>query len=206
MTRRDDQREAARDHIAQVAAALLVEGGGSAPTTLAVQRAAEISRGALLHHYPTREQLLTAAIATLRAGNAAAVHGALVATHGTDRVEQAVRALAASAVRPEMSAEYGLWAASRTDPDLGEALRNEERGARDALYAVIDRAFGPEIAAHPAYPRIAALTIQFLRGLAITQTLSITDARVEGLVDDWAAVVRLMLASPPIASSHPRDR
>lgn len=196
MTRRDEQREATRRRIAEIAATVLVEGGGSAPTTLAVQRAAGISRGALLHHYPTREKLLTAAVATLRAGNAASVQEALATADGEDRLERAVRALAASAVRPEMSAEYGLWAAARTDPDLQEALRKEEREARFALHAVIDTAFGPDITANPAYRRIATLTIQFLRGLAITQTLSDTEARIDGLIQDWAAVIRLLLAHP----------
>lgn len=195
MTRRDEQREATRRRIAQVAAAVLVE-GGSAPTTLAVQRAAGVSRGALLHHYPTREQLLTAAVATLRAGNAASVQHALTTTTGADQIERAVRALATSALRPEMSAEYGLWAASRIDPDLRAALRIEERQARDALHEVIDSAFGPDITVHPAYGRIAALTIQFLRGLAITQTLSDTRARTDALIHDWAGVVRLILADP----------
>jgi len=211
VTRRDEQREATRRRIAEVAAAVLVEGGGIAPTTLAVQRAAGISRGALLHHYPTRELLLTAAVATLRAGNAASVQQALATAIGVDQVERAVRALAAAAVRPEMSAEYGLWAASRADPDLREALRNEERGAFDALRAVSDAAFGPEVTAHRAYRRIAALTLQFLRGLAITQSLSDTEARTDALIEDWAAVVRLLLAEPPgpggpsaATSSHDR--
>lgn len=195
MTRRDEQREGTRRRIAEVAAAVLVE-GGSAPTTLAVQRAAGISRGALLHHYPTREQLLTAAVATLRTGNAASVQHALATATGADQVERAVRALATSALRPEMSAEYGLWAAARTDRDLREALRNEEREARDALHAVIDAAFGPDITGQPAYPRIAALTIQFLRGLAITRSLRDTDARTDALIHDWAGVVRLVLADP----------
>lgn len=197
MTRRDDQRDETRRRIAEVAAAVLVDGGGLAPTTLAVQRAAGISRGALLHHFPTRERLLTAAVATLRTGNAAAVQRALATTTGDDQVDRAVRALAAAAVRPEMSAEYGLWAASRADPDLREALRNEERVAVDALRAVSDAAFGHEIAAHRAYQRISALTLQFLRGLAITQSLRDTDAQTEALIKDWAAVVRLILAEPP---------
>jgi AcrR family transcriptional regulator len=202
MTRRDEQREATRRRIAEVAAAVLVE-GGTAPTTLAVQRAAGISRGALLHHFPTREQLLTAAVATLRAGNAASVQHALETATGADPIERAVRALAASALRPEMSAEYGLWAAARSDPDLRAALRVEEREARDALHAVIDAAFGPDVTGHPVYRRMAALTVQFLRGLAITRTLSDTEARTDALIHDWVDVVRLMLAEPTAPADPP---
>ena len=196
MTRRDDQREATRQRLAQVAAELLVAGGGTPPSTVAVQRVADVSRGALLHHFPTRAQMLRAAVATLRAGNATAVKEALEEAKGTEPIERAVHALATSASRPEMSAEYGLWAAARVDTDLHEVLRAEERGARDSLHAVVGAAFGPDLVAHPAYPRVAALTIQFLRGLAITQALRDPQAHVDALVHDWTKVVHLMLADP----------
>jgi AcrR family transcriptional regulator len=203
VTRRDEQREATRRRIAEVAAFLLTTGGGSPPPTLAVQRAAGVSRGALLHHFPSREDLLTAAVATLRAGNAAAVEQALAEAQGADPIERAVRALATAATRPEMSAEYGLWAAARADNDLRGALRGEERFARGALYAVVEAAFGPDLVAHPAFPRIAALTVQFLRGLAITQALRDTQSRTDALVHDWAAVVRAMLEDPTFSSPTP---
>jgi AcrR family transcriptional regulator len=205
VTRRDEQREATRQRIAEAAAAVLVAGGGTPPTTLAVQRAAGVSRGALLHHFPSRAHLLAAAVATLRAGNAAAVRDALVAARGSDAIERAVRALAASAVRPEMSAEYGLWAASRVDDDLREALRGQERDARDSLHAVVGGAFGPDLVAQPAFPRVAALTVQLMRGLAVTQALRDTGSRTDALVRDWAAVVRLMLADRTFASLPPPE-
>lgn len=140
--------------------------------------------------------MLGAAVATLRAGNAAAVKEALDEVEGADPIERAVHALAISVIRPEMSAEYGLWAAARVDTDLREVLRAEERDARDSLHAVIGAAFGPDLVAHPAYARVAALTIQFLRGLAITQALRDPQARVDALVQDWTNVVHLMLTDP----------
>jgi AcrR family transcriptional regulator len=203
VTRRDEQREETRQRIAEAAAAVLVTGGGTPPSTLAVQRAAGVSRGALLHHFPSRAHLLAAAVATLRAGNAAAVRDALAEAQGADAVERAVRALAASAVRPEMSAEYGLWAASRADDDLRQALRGQERDARDSLHAVVGGAFGPDLVAHPAFPRVAALTVQFMRGLAVTQSLRDTGARTDALTQDWATAVRLLLGDRTFSSTLP---
>ena len=205
MTRRDVQRETTRQRIAEAAAAVLVTGGGTPPTTLAVQRAAGVSRGALLHHFPSREDLLAAAVATLRAGNAAAVRDALAEARGPDAIGRAVQALAASAIRPEMSAEYGLWAASRADDDLRQALRGQERDARDSLHAVVGGAFGPDLVAHPAFPRVAALTVQFMRGLAVTQSLRDTGASTDALTRDWASAVRLLLADPTFSSALPSD-
>lgn len=123
MTQRDVQRETTRRRIAGIAASVLTEGGGTPPTTVAVQRAAGISRGTLLHHFPTRELLLVAAVAALREGNAIAVREALATTDASDPVARAVQALAAAFLRPEMSAEYGLWAAARVDNDLRVALQ-----------------------------------------------------------------------------------
>jgi AcrR family transcriptional regulator len=203
VTRRDEQRDQTRQRIAEAAAAVLVTGGGTPPSTLAVQRAAGVSRGALLHHFPSRAHLLAAAVATLRAGNAAAVRDALAEAQGADAVERAVRALAASAVRPEMSAEYGLWAASRADDDLRQALRGQERDARDSLHAVVGGAFGPDLVAHPAFPRVAALTVQFMRGLAVTQSLRDTGARTDALTQDWATAVRLLLGDRTFSSTLP---
>ncbi|MFV0257906.1 MAG: TetR/AcrR family transcriptional regulator [Acidimicrobiales bacterium] len=173
---------------------MLSHGGGVPPTTTAVQRAAAVSRGALLHPVPTRTSLLAAAVASLRAGNREAVEAALAATSSDDPIERAVRSLAAAAVRPEMSAEYGLWSAARVDEDLRQALRTEERNARDSLDSVIDHAFGEEITGHPDYPRAVALTIQFLRGLSVTHSLRNVDERTDALLEDWTGVLRTILA------------
>lgn len=193
MGTRAAQRDQTRERIAAAAAELLSNGGGVPPTTVAVQRAAGLSRGALLHHFPTRASLLAAAVASLRAGNRAAVEASLTDATSDDPIARAVRSLAAAAVRPEMSAEYGLWSAARVDDDLREALRAEARSARDSLGAVIDHAFGEEIAKRQHYSQAVALTIQFLRGLAVTHSLREFDERSDALLDDWASVLRTLL-------------
>ena len=202
---RSEQRDRTRQRLAEVAAEVLVANGGTPPTTVAVQRAAGVSRGTLLHHFPTRAELLAAAVGTLKARHADAVRRALTDVEGVDQIERAVRALAASAMRPELSAELGLWAAARADDDLREALRGEERAARDALHAVVGAAFGPDVASMPAFPRVAALTVQFMRGLTVTHALRDTGARTDALVRDWAATVRLLLAEPRVLSAPPAD-
>ncbi|MGC9539725.1 helix-turn-helix domain-containing protein, partial [Streptomyces sp. UG1] len=53
MSRRNEQREATRAQIVDAAVQSLIEVGVAATTTLEVQRRAGVSRGALLHHFPT---------------------------------------------------------------------------------------------------------------------------------------------------------
>src|SRR4051794_23090445 len=50
-----------RTRILDAAVSALVEGGYSAATTLTIQARAGVSRGRLLHHFPSRDLLLVAA-------------------------------------------------------------------------------------------------------------------------------------------------
>jgi AcrR family transcriptional regulator len=200
MTSRDDQRAATYRRIVDVAVESLIEAGFAATTTVEVQRRAGLSRGALLHHFPTREQLFTAAVHRLVQFNLEAMWAELAAAPaGADPVTRGMWVLRRASRRPSFGAELELWGAARTDHRLREALRAAERGARKELYAVIDGVFGPEIVAAPCYPLVVELTVQLMRGLAISAALHERVKEDEPLIDQWAQVVRSLLAadSPP---------
>ncbi len=187
------QRDATRQQIVRTAVDLLVERGLAATTTVEVQRVGGFSRGALLHHFPTREAMLGATIRLLMEHNEAAVRQAeATVAAGLDRVERAIRVLCASMVRPAFVAELELWAAARTDPVLRDVLRREEKRARTDLYRVIDEVFGADLVHAERYPLVASLTVQFLRGLAISDVLR-GEGGTERLIADWIAVARAIL-------------
>jgi AcrR family transcriptional regulator len=193
------QREATRQRIVQAAVGLLIDRGPAATTTAEVQRAGGFSRGALLHHFPTREAMLGATIRELMERNEAAVREAEAGVPaGLDRVTRAVRVLGASMVRPSFVAELELWAAARTDDALREVLRHEEKRARRDLYRVVAEVFGTDLAASERYPMVASMTVQFLRGLAISDVLRGERTGTERLLEDWAAVTRAILAGRPL--------
>lgn len=201
MSRRDAQREATRQRIVDAAVEALIARGAAATTTAEVQRAAGLSRGALLHHFPTREALLAATVSALMERNEAAVREAAPDRGGaTDRVERAIEALRAAVVRPAFAAELELWASARTDPVLREVLRREELAARRDLHRVVDGAFGPELAANPRYPQVVAMTVHFLRGLAISGVLRGERGASDQLVRGWAAVVRAIFQDTPLGT------
>src|SRR5580693_949170 len=56
--RRDETRRALLDAVVES----LIEVGFARTTTLEVQRRADVSRGALLHHFPSKAELLVAAV------------------------------------------------------------------------------------------------------------------------------------------------
>lgn len=193
------QREATRARIVQVAVELLVSRGFTATTTAEVQRAGGFSRGALLHHFPTREAMLGATIRSLMERNEAAVRQAQAEIPpNVDRVERAIRVLCASMVSPAFLAELELWAAARTDDRLREALRREEKRARTDLHRVLADVFGADVVAGQGYPVVASLTVPFLRGLAISEVLRDERHGAERLIRQWAAVTRAILAGRPL--------
>ncbi|MGW4032100.1 TetR/AcrR family transcriptional regulator [Streptomyces sp. NPDC004838] len=194
---REEQREATRRRIVEAAVESLIEAGYAASTTLEVQRRAGVSRGALLHHFPSRQELFGAAITELVARNEAAVWEQLAdAPPGLDPLSRALWVLRASNTRPAFGAELELWAAARSDTELRTVLRRAEGAAKRDLYRVVGDLVGPEIAASPGYPLVAELTVQLLRGLAISDALY-RDRDDEALLEQWAAVARTVLGNPP---------
>lgn len=187
---------------------MLVSRGLAAVTTAGIQREARISRGALLHHFPTRQEMLGATIRGLMARNEAATSeaAATLTRHGAapagEPVTRAMQVLRAAVVRPAFGAELELWAAARTDPALREVLRREEQLARADLFRTVADVFGPELTARPRYPVAASLTVQFLRGLAISQVLRAEPNAVDRLIEEWAAVVRWVLDDEPRATNR----
>jgi AcrR family transcriptional regulator len=207
---RVQQREATRQRIVDCAVEVLISRGLAAVTTAGVQREAGVSRGALLHHFPTRQEMLGATIAGLMTRNEAAAGEATAAlapygaARAADPVTRAMQVLQATVVRPAFGAELELWAAARTDPALREVLRREERLARADLYRTVANVFGPELTARPRYRVAASLTVQFLRGLAISEVLRAEQNATDRLIEEWAAVVRSVLSDEPGTTNRRR--
>ena len=197
MSKREEQRAATRARIVEAAADSLVEAGTAATTTVEVQRRAGVSRGALLHHFATHEELFGAAVGRLVQRNEEAVREEMDAVPvAGDPLLRALRVLRAVLRRPSFGAELELWAVARTNPSLRQVLRRAEGAARRDLYRVVDELLGPEITRSPGYPLVGELTVQLLLGLAISDVLHREDADRDRLLEQWALVARPLLAAP----------
>jgi AcrR family transcriptional regulator len=101
LTIRASQHEATHKRILDAAVALLVEQGTASTTTVAVQQRAGVSRGALLHHFPTHAELLAATVDELVRRNEAAARKALAGLpDNADPVDRATRVLADAFAQP----------------------------------------------------------------------------------------------------------
>lgn len=181
-----------RERILNAAVASLIEEGSAKTTTLAVQKRAEVSRGALLYHFPTHAALLAATVDELVRRNEASVVEAVNKLKSTNEgVELAVRVLAITTAQPAYQAEMELWAVSRTYPELRTSLVQAERRARKESERVIGDLFSAS-ADSPAHSAVMAMTTEFMRGLAVSSVLRRNVTKRQELVAQWVRAARIL--------------
>ncbi|WP_423454939.1 TetR/AcrR family transcriptional regulator [Ottowia sp. VDI28] len=194
---REQQKAATRARIMSAAVGCLIDLGVARTTTLEVQRRAEISRGALLHHFPTHTDLMCAAIDTIVARNEQAVTTRLKRkSPSADPVERVIHVLVDSLKEPTFLAEIELWVVSRTDSELRTALVAAERKALRDRKRVLDEIFSP-LKAAPAYDVVVNLSLEFVRGLAISGILRSNPESTTVLVQQWIWAVKQLLHLDP---------
>lgn len=164
----------------------LVEFGHSGTTTQRIQDEAGVSRGALLHHFGSKTELLVAAIhhiADIRMANVDAMIADL--GDGPDALRDMVVALRQAMTGPPFQAALELWTASRTDPELRQALLLAERRLGEKIRTVFNEHSG---ISDPKNSVVAFESLMALiRGFEITRNMR-SDQRVADLViDDWMA-------------------
>ena len=189
--------------ILDAAVACLVEDGYAGASTLAVQARAGVSRGRLLHHFPSRAELLVAAAGHLSTTLLAEVRARAAAVMadqpaGRERVDRAIELMWATFQEPPFWAAMELWTAARTNPELKAMLRTEERRLRTAIRRVADEIWGPEIAVAPLYAELCQLLFTSMRGVAIVYAFEDRPAATDPHVALWKRLAHRMLALGPV--------
>jgi AcrR family transcriptional regulator len=189
--RRDETRRALLD----AAVESLIEVGFARTTTLEVQRRADVSRGALLHHFPSKAELLVAAVAHLaemRAKELKQLSAEL--PEGRARTEAVLGLLWQCFSGTFFQVAMELRTAARTDPELRPVLATAERALRDGIVAQARTLFGKDVAEHPGLERALDLTLQLMIGAAMSAVLHGDDRRLDVLIDDWKILFPTVLA------------
>jgi AcrR family transcriptional regulator len=184
--------------ILEAAVGCLVDEGYSGASTLAVQARAGVSRGRLLHHFPSRAELLVAAAQYLASSSLAALQERAVALMadvpaGPLRVERAIELMWETFQEPPFWAALELWTAARTDPALRAALRSEEPRLRDAIRAVADGIWGPEVTGAPLYEELRELLFTSMRGVALVYAFEHRPAATDPHLELWKRLARRLL-------------
>jgi AcrR family transcriptional regulator len=168
----------------------LVECGYRGTTTLEVQKRAEVSRGALLHHFTSRSELMLAAIDHLTRERLAALRELAnqAPPQRAKRVDWAVRVLWSSFEGPMFSASLELWLAARSDDDLRAALLPQERVLGKEIDELAADLFGPKLAARPRFRSTMNVLFDSMRGASIRSALR-TERSDERLIAGWVQLV-----------------
>lgn len=200
--RTNEERSAeTRARLLDGAVECLVELGYAGTTTIAIAERAGVSRGAQLHHFPTREELVLAALEHMfvqRTEEFLAAFARLPAD--TDRPSAAIDLLWKMIASDTFYAWLELAVAGRTDPKLGRRVR--ELGSRIAVE--VERLFRAIFPApptpNPFYDTAPRFAFAVLQGLALDRLL-VTGAKVQA-GDILTQMKRLSaLAFPPGGSS-----
>ena len=105
----------------------LVDVGFAATTTIEVTRRARVSPGAMLHHFPTKADLLAAAVGHVMQRRQDEFRKAMAdVAPGANRLDAAIDLMWDAFKGPTFQAWLELWVAARTDPDLARAVREME--------------------------------------------------------------------------------
>lgn len=195
--RTQSERSAATRHLLlEATLACLVERGYAGTTTAAVAARAGVSRGAQLHHYGTRQQLMAAAVEHLSHQRLHLVQDrAARLVNDASRPRRALDLLAEALSGPLYAATLELWVAARADADLREALLPVERRMTATLrqlcrdYVTDD----PDMVQH---------TLDLLIGRGVgTVLMPVRPARQRQALDSWA---RLLAQQDRLAPFEPR--
>ncbi|MGP3706192.1 TetR/AcrR family transcriptional regulator [Gordonia paraffinivorans] len=154
-----------RARVLDAAIEALVEVGYAGTTTQEVNRRAGVSRGALLHHFPTRESLVVAAVDHLVERRLAEVLSR--PRTGDEGLEVLIEAFSG----PLFDAALELWVAARTDVNLRTAMIPLEKKVSDALAVGGAELFGDRYT-----PEELELSIELARGLAVSRILRSPEA------------------------------
>ncbi|MEU4318134.1 TetR/AcrR family transcriptional regulator [Nocardia fluminea] len=183
----------------------LVEVGFKATTTTEVAHRAGVSLGALLHHFPTKADLLTGAV-THSFGRRIEEYGLLMADLDptTDKLDAAIDLLWSMYARPTFIAWHELWVAARTDPDLAAPMIEIDRQFMVASELLYTQLFPATDDAAGKLDKVIGLNLIYamLTGLATARSIpGYEPFRTEEVLDAFKAMIRAYLSTASSTST-----
>ncbi len=186
-----------RARLMEATVELLVERGFGGTSTTLVSERAGVSRGAQLHHFPTKNDLVLAAVEhlTVVRGAELAAAAARLPT-GPRRTRAVLEMLGDHFTSPVFSAALELWVAARTDTTLLAAVAPlEQRVGRDAHRLTVELLDADET--RPGVRELIQATLDLVRGLGLATTITDDARRRAHILDQWALVLDRELTGHP---------
>nr|WP_236808621.1 TetR/AcrR family transcriptional regulator [Amycolatopsis albispora] len=186
--RTQEERSAAmRRRLLDATVDCLVEHGYAGTTTTRVAERAGVTRGAQVHHFPTKADLVTSAIRHLAAKRTEVAMAEIDRLKASaDPVGDALQLMWEMHQGPVFSATVELWVASRTDPDLRRQMSAVEPIATSSLVE-FGKALLPDYAGHPEFLPAVYTAMDTVRGILIASWATRDQAELDAR---WARARR----------------
>ncbi len=195
-----DRSRATRLRLLQAAVACLAEHGWSGSTVTVVAERAGVSRGAAQHHFPTREDLFTAAIEYVAEEWRTTIRERVdtLPDGGAARTLAVVEMLVGAFTGPLFRAALHLWVAA-ADLKEDDRLRRrvaglESRIGREAHRLAVEF-LGADESVEGVRETVQA-TLDMARGLGLSNLLRDDTARRTAIVAQWSRVLEGVLRPP----------
>ena len=192
---KQDRSRATRRHLLETAVRCLAEHGWAASTVGFIAAEAGISRGAVQHHFRTREALILAALEHMFEERAALLDALPDPSGaGPDRVHTVVQGLVDTIGGELFRAALQVWTVAAADPELRSAVVPLERRFARGVHSRAVRL----LRADDSDPDLRALiqaTLDLARGLALADVLTDDSCRRARVVRAWSNQLAAALPS-----------
>jgi AcrR family transcriptional regulator len=182
----EERTRAMRQRLLDATVECLVEVGWSGTSTTLVSQRAGVSRGAQLHHFPTKNDLVIAAVEHLSDARRDELRlAAADLPSGRRRTRAVLDMLADHFTGPVFTAALELWVAARTDPVLHAAVAPlEQRIGRETHRSTVELLGVDE--SKPGVRELVQATLDLVRGLGLANTITDDTARRRRILDCWS--------------------
>ncbi|WP_237774141.1 TetR/AcrR family transcriptional regulator [Actinosynnema sp. ALI-1.44] len=200
--RTQEERSAAmRSRLLDATIDCLVEYGYSGTTTTRVAERAGVTRGAQVHHFPTKADLVTAAVRDIAQRRALLADARMdeLAT-SADPVGDTLDLLWEIHQGPIFAASTELLLAARTDTRLRALVSSVEPEISDVLVTFGNRLFGPK-ADTTQFRHYAYTAMDTIRGLLVGSWAYPDDSQLDARWQRAKACLRL-IAPPELAAAR----
>lgn len=174
-----------RQRLLEATVESLVEFGWAGTSTTIVSQRAGVSRGAQLHHFPSKQDLVVAAVEYIAERRRADLDVDTAELPHVGRTRAVLDLLVNQYTSTVFFAALELWVAARTDPDLLAKVAPFERRVGREIHAHAVNLLQVDESRGNNRPLVQA-TLDLLRGLGLASTLSDDSTRRASILDAWA--------------------
>ncbi|MGQ4434882.1 MULTISPECIES: TetR/AcrR family transcriptional regulator [unclassified Streptomyces] len=190
---KQDRSRATRRRLLEAAVSCLAEHGWAGSTVSVVAERAGVSRGAAQHHFPTREDLFTAAVEYVAEERSTALR-ALFPEGATDR-HAVLEALVDLYTGPLFRAALHLWVAASNEEQLRPQVTElEAKVGRETHRIAVELLAADE--SRPGVRETVQGLLDMARGLGLANLLTDDRGRRERVVAQWAVLLEHALGEP----------